>query len=81
MIFFLLILTSFASTESITRKSLFRYNKTRNANGPYSRETYVDSGAFVEDEKILEGLIASIQNIWKAMLTGDYTAQEYSIGD
>jgi hypothetical protein len=60
MIFFVLILASFATTESILRKSLFRFKKTCNTTGPYSRETYVESGAFIEDEKILEGLVASI---------------------
>ena len=60
MIFFVLILASFASTESIIRKSLFRFKKTSNATGPYSRETYENSGAFVANEKILAGLISSI---------------------
>ena len=60
MIFFLLILASFATTESIIRKSLFRYKRTSNTTGAYSRETYEDSGAFIEDEKILEGLVTSI---------------------
>ena len=60
MIFFLLILASFATTESIIRKSLFRFKKTSNATGDYSKETYAKSGAFVEDEKIFGGLISSI---------------------
>jgi hypothetical protein len=60
MIFFVLILASFATTESIIRKSLFRFKKTSKASGPYSKETYANSGAFVENEKIFGGLISSI---------------------
>ena len=60
MIFFVLILASFATTESILRKSLFRFKKTSNITGDYSKDTYVKSGAYVEDEDLLKGLVASI---------------------
>jgi hypothetical protein len=60
MIFFVLILASFATTESIIRKSLYRFKKTSNTTGDYSKETYEKSGAFVENEKIFGGLISCI---------------------
>ena len=59
---------SFATTDAIIRKSLFRYNILKDKAGPYSEDFYRENGAYVQDENISRGILESIKNIWIAML-------------
>ena len=70
----MLILLSFATTDAIIIKSLFRYNHIKDATGNYSEEFYKEKGAYKEGESIPYKMLESIKNIWTAMLSGEYTA-------
>ena len=68
IIFFLLILLSFSTTDAIILKSLFRYNHISNTTGDYSEQFYIEHKAFKEGESIPLKMLESIKNIWTAML-------------
>ena len=62
------MLLSFATTDAIIRKSLFRYKILKDKDGDYSEDFYQENGAYVPNEKILEGILNSMKNIWIAMI-------------
>ena len=52
MIFYLLILISFTTTDAIVKKTLLRYKFIHDKAGAYSEDFYIDNGAYVKDENI-----------------------------
>ena len=72
IIFFVLILLTFATTDAIIKKSLFRYDLVKNITGDYSEEFYREHDAYIKKEKKLEDLLESIRTILVAMIQGDY---------